>query len=270
MPGFYEFNVAEAREGGSAGAATLVLQTVLLPLALAAASSTVIVKGGTHVPWSPSFFYLRDVYLPMVARLGVQATVELSAWGWYPAGEGEIKAAIPGMATLTSSLAETRGPLRQISGAAVASSLPAHIAQRMRDRTANLLHQSGLPAAIEPQRTRSVSPGAGIFLTAEYESSRAGFTALGELGKPSERVAEEAVEALLAFHQTDALLDAHLADQLVLPLALSGQPVTVSVERVSRHTLTNIWVVEQFLGPIAEIAPSKQTIQFKQKNQVMI
>jgi RNA 3'-terminal phosphate cyclase (ATP) len=270
MPGFYEFDVSEAREGGSAGAATLVLQTVLPPLALAAEPSSVTVKGGTHVPWSPSFHYIQDVYLPMAARLGLSAMVELLGWGWYPAGAGVIKAAIPGQPWPISGLAETRGALKQIKGMAVAASLPAHIAQRMRDRAANLLERAGLPFAIEPQRVRSVSPGAGIFLVAEYEHSQAGFTALGEIGKASERVAEEAVNDLLAFHGSKALLDEHLTDQLILPQALSGRAATWSVERVSNHTLTNVWVVEQFLGPVAEINQKEGIIQFIQRDKITL
>jgi RNA 3'-terminal phosphate cyclase (ATP) len=160
--------------------------------------------------------------------------------------------------------------LKQIKGIAVAANLPAHIAQRMRDRAANLLDQAGLPFTIEPQRVRSISPGAGIFLVAEYEHSRAGFTALGEIGKPAERVAEEAVNDLLAFHHSNALLDKHLADQLILPQALSGQAATLSVERVSNHTLTNLWLVEQFLGPVAEINQDEGTIQFTQRDKVTV
>ncbi len=51
--GEYIFDVSEAREGGSAGAVTLILQTILMPLALAKGSSKVILGGGTHVAWSP-------------------------------------------------------------------------------------------------------------------------------------------------------------------------------------------------------------------------
>jgi RNA 3'-terminal phosphate cyclase (ATP) len=265
LSGIYEFDVAEAREGGSAGAATLVLQTILLPLAMANGSSEVTIKGGTHVSWSPSFHYLRDVYLPMVACLGVEATITLSAWGWYPAGNGEVQAAISGQANLTANRGELwleRGPLKQIKGVAVASSLPAHIAQRIRNRAVNLFEQRGFPVTIEPQRVRSVSPGAGIFLTAAYESSRAGFSALGRKGKPSQQVAEEAVTAFLAFHQSEAVLDEYLADQLVLPMALSGQPGILSTERISEHTLTNIWVVEQFFGRVAIVNKKNRMIQF--------
>lgn len=281
IAGSYEFDVAEAREGGSAGAATLVLQTVLLPLALADNTSMFTVKGGTHVPWSPSFHYLRDVYLPMLAHLGVQTTAELTAWGWYPAGGGEITATVSGQTGLASTLPghsrrsyrerakpiePERGPLKQINGVAVAANLPAHIAQRMRNRASNLLEQAGLPGSIEPRRVRSVSPGAGIFLVAEYESSRAGFSALGRKGKPAERVAEEAINDLLAFHQSQAVLDKHLADQLILPLALSGLSGPFWVEQLSPHTLTNIRVVEQFLGPLVEIDHKRGLIYFRQRD----
>jgi RNA 3'-terminal phosphate cyclase (ATP) len=268
-PGFYEFNVADARTGGSAGAATLVLQTVLLPLALATGSSVVTVKGGTHVPWSPSFHYLRDVFLMMASSVGAPASAELLTWGWYPVGGGEIKVTIPGQARLTLPVRQTRGNLQRISGIAVAANLPAHIAQRMRDRAMNLLRQADLPAQIEPTRVASLSPGAGIFLVAEYEGGRAGFSALGEKGKPSEQVAQEAVDDLLSFHYSGALLDVHLADQLILPLALAGQPLALTTEGVSKHTLTNIWVVEQFLGPVAQVEQSQGIIEFIQRERVL-
>jgi RNA 3'-terminal phosphate cyclase (ATP) len=119
-----------------------------------------------------------------------------------------------------------------------------------------------LPASIEPQLARSASPGAGIFLVAEYEFGRAGFSALGEKGKPSERVADEAANALLAFHRSSAALDDHLTDQLILPAALSGQPLTLRAERLSTHALTNLWVVEQFLGPVAQVDRENNLIWF--------
>lgn len=266
--GFYEFDVAQARIGGSAGAATLVLQTILLPLSLAAKASEVSLRGGTHVSWSPSFHYIQEVYLPMVAQLGFAATVSLGAWGWYPAGEGEIKLTIPGrnadgeVPVRTPNRWAERGSLQAVRGVAVASSLPAHIAQRMQNRATQLLEQAGLPSFIEPQRVRSTSAGAGLFLVADYKNCRAGFGVLGKKGKTSEQVAEEVVKNLLAFHHSQTVLDEHLADQLILPMALTGQPLTLLVQKVSAHALTNLWVVEQFLGPIATIIPEQNHIEF--------
>jgi RNA 3'-terminal phosphate cyclase (ATP) len=81
----------------------------------------------------------------------------------------------------------------------------------------------------------------------EYEHAVAGFTGLGERGKPAEQVAQEAVDDLLAHHDSGASVDRHLADQLVLPLALAGGMSEFTTSRVSLHLLTNAWVVEQFL-----------------------
>lgn len=85
---------------------------------------------------------------------------------------------------------------------------------------------------------------------AEYENGvRAGFTGYGRQGYPAERVADDAVDAFLAFHASGALVDPHLADQLILPLALCAQPLAFRTSQITQHLLTNIWVVEQFLGP---------------------
>lgn len=82
-----------------------------------------------------------------------------------------------------------RDDLRQVRGLAVVTELPSHIPQRMASRAENLLHQANFRAAVQPLRERSVAPGAGIFLTAEYENSWVGFSALGRVGLPAERVA---------------------------------------------------------------------------------
>jgi RNA 3'-terminal phosphate cyclase (ATP) len=247
--GNYVFDVAEGREGGSAGAATLVLQTVLLPLAMAASDSTLLIRGGTFVAWSPPFDYARDVWLSILGRMGVEATLELVKWGWYPVGQGELWVTINGQGTdrrLSSlSLAE-RGPLRRVWGRAVAANLPSHIPQRMASRALSLLEDEGVHARVDPLRVRAACAGAGIFLGTEYEAVRAGFSTLGAKGKPSEQVAEEAVLALLAHRQSGAALDEHLADQVVLPMALAAGTSSYTVERVSRHLVTNAWVVEQF------------------------
>jgi len=59
------------------GATSLVLQTVLLPPALAAGGSRLCVTGGTHVPWSPCFHYLDRHWRVLMARLGVTFDLEM-------------------------------------------------------------------------------------------------------------------------------------------------------------------------------------------------
>ena len=244
--GRYTFDVTEAREGGSAGAVTLVLQTILLPLALATGDSEVTLRGGTHVTFSPSFTYIEQVYLPMLNRMGVQAEVRLRAWGWYPQGGGEVELRLSGGSKLRGVNLLERGDLRQVRVLAVVTELPSHIPQRMASRTENLLRQADLRVIVQPLRERGVAPGAGIFLTAEYENSLAGFSALGRVGLPSEKVAEMACEEMLGFHKTGAPVDVHLADQLLLPAALASEASQYRVAEISTHLTTNAWVIEQF------------------------
>ena len=260
--GQYTFDVTEAREGGSAGAVSLILQTILIPLTIANGSSKVILKGGTHVAWSPPVTYIEEVYLPVLRQLGVQAEVKLNAWGWYPRGGGEVELWVGGSKQPLSGLQLLeRGALKQIRGLAVVTELPAHIPQRMANRAANLLQQAHLPAQIKAVREGGIAPGAGIFLTAEYDRSRAGFSALGRRGIPAERVAETAVRELLDFHAQAVPVDSFLGDQLLLPLALSSEMSEYRVASISQHLTTNARAIEQFNLANIVIEEDKQLVR---------
>ncbi|MBW4618838.1 MAG: RNA 3'-terminal phosphate cyclase [Cyanosarcina radialis HA8281-LM2] len=244
--GNYTFDVSAARVGGSAGAAMLVLQTVLLPLALAGGDSQVILRGGTHVPFSPPTTYIDRVYLPMLKRMGVQAEVKLNAWGWYPQGGGEVELHVKGDSRLQGIDLLERGTLQQVGGLAIVTKLPAQISQRMANRAEKLLQERDLKSSIQAQRESGIGAGAGIFLTAEYQHSWAGFSALGKLGLPAEEVAEIACREFFDFDRSGAPVDVHLADQLLLPAALATSSSQYRVAEISSHLTTNAWVIEQF------------------------
>jgi RNA 3'-terminal phosphate cyclase (ATP) len=254
-PGQYSFDVATAAQGGSAGSVGLVLQAVLLPLALAGGDSHLTLRGGTHVPWAPPVPYLEHVFLPVLARMGVRAQIELVRWGFYPAGGGEIRVQISGHeGPLHPIVLAERKELQRVWGTAAVMNLPAHIPQRMAARSRNVLADAGLQARVEPRRLRGAGPGAGIFLFAEYTASpggdtvTVGFTAYGRKGLPAERVAEAACEELLAHHRSGGAADPHLADQLVLPMALAEGESRLRTSQISQHLLTNVWVVRRFLA----------------------
>ena len=260
--GNYTFDVTQAREGGSAGSVTLILQAILLPLAVAQGDSIVTLKGGTHVAWSPPVTYIEQVYLPLLQPLGVQAELELQAWGWYPRGGGEVELRVKGSNSPTPSPLRNfqlleRGNLRQIQGLAVVTELPAHIPQRMADRAQKLCKDANLKAQIQPLRAKGIAPGAGFFLTAVYEGSRAGFSALGRVKLPAEKVAEMAVKDLLQFHANGAPVDSFLGDQLLLPAALGSGTSEYRVAKVSQHLRTNAWTIAQFR--LAEVVIAEDT-----------
>lgn len=248
--GTYTLDVAQAAKGGSAGSVCLILQTILLPLARAEGVSEITLRGGTHVAWSPTFDYIKRVYLPTLAKLGIMAKANIRKWGWYPMGGGEIVATVQGMGSSASwnglDLAH-RGPLVRVRGISASSNLPKHIRTRQELAALRMLRSHGVNVRLDIVDAPSKGQGTVVFLWSEFEHVQAGFTSLGELGKPAERVAEEAVKELLCHLESDAALDRHLADQMVLPLALVDSSSTFTTEAVSQHLLTNAWVVNQFL-----------------------
>jgi RNA 3'-terminal phosphate cyclase (ATP) len=246
--GDYRFDVAAASKGGSAGSVALVLQTALVSLARAQGCSIVRLKGGTHVPWSPSLFYLENVYGPALGQIGVRLHTELRRWGFYPAGGGEAHFEVDHPAARLRPLRLVdRGPLEVVFGVAVAMNLPSHIPQRMSNRALSVLAQSGLPARVDALRVRGTGPGAAIFLAARYANAVAGACAYGRRGLTSEEVADAACRELLEFHRSGAPVDPHLADQLLVPLALAEGRSELIVAHVSNHLQTNAWAVQQFL-----------------------
>jgi RNA 3'-terminal phosphate cyclase (ATP) len=250
--GDFFFNVAEEKR--SAGSTSLILQALFLPLSLSEQSSKITVLGGTHVPWSPPFDYLKEIFLPMVKKIGCQIELQIMKWGWYPKGGGEVSCGIHPAEKLTPFNLTERGKLLNLKGISVVSNLPTSIAERQKRQALKVLREKNFSPEIKILQAPSIGQGTFFFLKAEYENSTAGFGSLGEIGKRAEKVAEEACQEFLEFMQTDAAIDPHLADQLIPYLALADGQSSFAVSRISEHLLTNIWVVKQFL-------PTKITVE---------
>ena len=176
--GHYLFDVA--RETGSAGAVTLVAQALLPPLLKAGAPATVILKGGTHVPWSPPAHYLSHVFLPALAAMGAEVEMTLERWGWYPRGGGEMRLTIRGARPLSGVQWHTPAASSAFRALSAAAKLPEHVARRQAARLAARLDAT-VPVEIIPAGGQD--PGSLVFLW----GPQAGFTALGVRGKPAEQ-----------------------------------------------------------------------------------
>ena len=243
-PGEYRIDVAATTP--SAGSVTLLFQALLLPLALAGAPSHLVLRGGTHVPWSPVVPYLTHVFLPALASIGLHADITLRRWGWYPAGGGEIEARIepwtPGAGFVATSPVDDD---EKVVGLSAVSRLPLSIAERQRRRAEERLRVAGVAPDIAVESDEEArGPGTLLFLAAH---GRAGFSALGRRGVPAERVADTAVDALLGWRASGAAIDAHLADQLVPFVAFATGGSRYTCPEVTSHLLTVAWVVRQFL-----------------------
>ncbi len=240
---------------GTAGAATLVFQTVLLPLALMGGEeSELVLEGGTHVPQSPSFDDLDFAYRAWLLRLGVAFTLELERPGFYPRGGGRFRARVSPAGAVRPLAAEGSFAPTGVVVRGVAARLPFHVAKRIARRAAERLEEAGLLPAVEVRHPEAVAPGAYGFVGLSGRPGPVAFTALGAPGKPSERVGEEAALRALGFLRRGAPVEAHLADQLLLPLAVAPGPSAFRVERVTRHLETQAWLIPKFLPVRVRIA----------------
>jgi RNA 3'-terminal phosphate cyclase (ATP) len=241
VPGSYRFDV------GTAGAVSLVLHTLYLPLALRGAEpSELTLIGGTHVNASPCFHFLDTTWRPLMGMLGLNIHLTMRRTGFYPRGGGQLEAAIQPCPAVKPLHALERGPVT-ITGFSAVASLPEDIAERQARRAVNRLKHGRLKAQIEIE-TWLGGPGTVLGLIAETKPVPVLFFGLGARGKRAERVADEAVEQFLAYLAAEpAAIDPHSSDQLVLPLALSPGPSRFTVSAVTEHLLTNIAVIRQFV-----------------------
>jgi RNA 3'-terminal phosphate cyclase (ATP) len=238
--GEFRFEIA------TAGAATLVLQTVIPALATAAAGSRVSVTGGTHVPASPSFDYLARHWRAVVGELGLSARFELVCAGFYPPGGGEIAAGVEPWPRPAPLAWEERGALREVRGISGSARLRGDVAQRQRDAAqARLWEERRIEAAWDVAEVKGASPGSFLLLEAVFERSRAAFGFLGEKGLRAERLGDRAARQLLRFLESEGATDPHMADQLALPLAVGGGG-RVSTSEVTRHLETVASVLRLF------------------------
>lgn len=246
-PGTYHFDI------GTAGSIPLVLQAVLLPLALASGPSRLTLTGGTHVPWSPPADYVREILFPCLARVGVHARLEIGRWGFYPRGGGRIVVEIAGAAALSPLALVRRSGEMSVRGVSAVGGPSRDVAERLRQRALQRLGDAGYPADIEAREIDALDRGSFLFLVADQGIGRAGFSGLATRGDEVERVADETVDELLAFARSDAACDPHLADQLVVPLALAPGTSRLTTSCVTPHLVTAIALAQQLLGCPAQV-----------------
>ena len=241
-PGGYHFDI------GTAGATGLVLQTVYLPLALGAAGpSKLALTGGTHVKTSPCYHFLDLTWQPYLELLGLRVGLRLRRTGFYPKGGGLVEAHIQPCRRLRGLRLRERGGVRRVTGFSAVAGLPEDIARRQKRRAVNRLKPYDLHVDLREENWEG-GPGTVLALAAESAPVPALFFAVGERGKPAERVADEAVEQLIAYLEgAPAAVDPHSSDQLVLPLALAEGPSEFSTTEVTSHLLTNVAVIRRFV-----------------------
>jgi RNA 3'-terminal phosphate cyclase (ATP) len=231
---------------GSAGSASLVIQTVLPALFLAGKPSAVTVTGGTHNPLATPFDFLSETFLPAIKTAGFHGSCKLVKHGFFPAGGGKVSFNIrPRQKNSHKTINFCEPPNQtQISARIYTAKLPENIA----DKQCNLLLQSNLDFKnIEHIKvTDSDGPGNCVMIRLCSTNRITVFTAFGERGKPSYKVISEVVDLTKDFLDSGAAVDRFLADQLLIYMAISKTGCFTTNE-LTAHLTTNMEIIKKFL-----------------------
>jgi RNA 3'-terminal phosphate cyclase (ATP) len=250
--GDYEFAI------GSAGSCMLVLQTVLWPLLMAREASTLMLRGGTHNQMAPSLSFLNAVAPHFSGQDEVLFEAELRRHGFYPAGGGEVQVRVLApISGITPINLMARGELINSHALCLHAGIPKGVAERELS-----VLQIGLGWNESQMHNRALraneGPGNALMVTMQYEHITEVFASYGEKGVSAEQVARKLLNEVRAYQTHQAPVGPHLADQLMIPMALAagnnasgGQYWTTEL---TSHARTNAQLIERFLPVRFDIA----------------
>lgn len=230
---------------GTAGSCTLVLQTLLPALLYADQASVVHVCGGTHNPMAPPAQFLQRAYGRVLGDMGATVDIQLKRFGFYPAGGGEVIARVEPCTQLKQLELMERGERISAYAESFIAGIPLHVAQRELECVGDGMgwQESQLLVRGLPQ---DQGPGNALLITLEQQHVTEMFCAFGEKAVRAEAVAKQAIQAVRNYVGSGAAVGEHLADQIMLPLALAGGG-RFTLSRVSKHAQTNAAVIAEFL-----------------------
>lgn len=232
---------------GTAGSVTLLLDTVLPLASQFSESFHVEARGGTDVKWSPTSLYFEHVKLPLLEKTGLEADFEPEKTGFYPKGNGRVSLEVKDFTPEKFRLNE-RGGLERLEIYSKASKdlKKSDVAERQASEAERLLDENFGSKKLEKdiEYVESDSTGSVLLIKAVYEESLAGFDVIGEEGKSSEQVASEAFQNFIEFHDSDAVVDKYMSDQLMIYTALTTADYVLSES--TSHVVTNLDVINEF------------------------
>ena len=237
---------------GTSGSTTLVVQTILIPAITSGHAVRASIRGGTHNPMAPPFEFLERVFLPHLRAMGADVTLTLDEHGFVGdrgGALGQLTLEVRGGALRPIELLAA-GEVTEIHAAAIVSRLPSHVA----DRELAIVRARFPTAACEVREVTAGSTGNVLTIELVRAHGRELVTGFGEKGVRAELVAERACDEAAAFLAADVPVGEHLADQLLLPLALAGGG-RFRCAPLSLHATTNIETIGLFLDLPIRVEP---------------
>lgn len=231
---------------GTAGSTALVLQTVLVPLALADGPSHLVIEGGTHASMAPPFDFIERCFLPVFERMGPRVSAKLTRHGFFPRGGGRIEIDIE-PAPLRRIECIDRGAPTGRSGTVLFAGLPDEIAARIRKAALKALPDWDPDAVVLREVPGSQGPGVALMLDAAFENVTEVVSGFGKLGLSAEKIGATAGKRMAGYEASGAFAGPYLQDQLILPFAIAGGGAFSSV-KIGEHSRTAAQIAGMFTG----------------------
>lgn len=240
---------------GTAGSCTLVLQAILPAMLTGDKPFKIAIEGGTHNPMAPPFDFLQRTYLPILSGMGADVRARLVRPGFFPAGGGRIEIDLVPARTLKPVELVAKGNI-SLSARSLCAQLPDHIGLRELRVVCDKLGMD--KEQTEQIRDEDHGPGNVLSVFARSDQLTETFTGFGEKKISAEKVAHRTVKQVKRYLDSDAPVGSHLADQLLIPMALAGSG-RIRTLPPTTHTLTNIEIIKKFLDirfRVAQISPA--------------
>ncbi|MEW6044344.1 MAG: RNA 3'-terminal phosphate cyclase [Thermoproteota archaeon] len=238
-PGKIE-NVSLKENVGTAGSIPLILQALIPAVSLANKRLELSITGGTDVPWSPTSNYTKFVLAEAYTRIGINFTIDIKKRGYYPKGGGLVELVVqPTQKTKPISL--TKRTQKNAKILYNYSRIPETKIDESLNSIKETLEKNQFSAQTKIIQQDAPNSGASVLVYSYDSDSVVGSDELldnkAEFGK---NAATNFVNSLA--------VDVNLSDMLVAPLSLTNGLSVFTVQRISKHLETNLYITSKITG----------------------
>ena len=253
--GDYNFEI------GTAGSITLVFQALILACLKTDSEINIRLTGGTDVKWSPTWDYFKNVFIPIIKKIGISVDVNLIKRGYYPRGGGVATIKIKKALEIKPLKYDIEPEFSIIKGIVSIGQLSNNISRRIKHSAIKTLLKNDLQSDIQIEENPTLSPGTGISIWTESDDVILGSSVLGERGVSSEEIGKNAANNLLCEINSNSTLDIYAFDQILPYMALAKGVSTCIVKKITNHAQTNMWLIKQFLNTHFEAKQEENNIR---------
>lgn len=239
---FYPKRVIDSKivaDVGTAGSIPLILQVLIPVVSISGNTLEMKIRGGTDVRWSPTLDYTRFVLSDAYRRFGINFEMKVKRRGFYPKGGGIVDVKVFPANLLPICLLKSQTNLVNIL--CTLSNFPKKIGKEIVHNISEEMKLEGHDVNSEIRIEPALGSGGSLLIYKHDQSSIIGVDSL--LGKSTSHL-----DILKKFSSYNLGTDDNLADMLVVPASMANGISVYTVNNISRHLETNLYVTSKITG----------------------